>query len=63
MIDLPSLDVSKCLCRADCVACCPTQCLELCQDHPILIRPADCIACEICVYVCPETALRMEEIE
>jgi NAD-dependent dihydropyrimidine dehydrogenase PreA subunit len=30
-------------------------------DLPWLRRPADCIACELCVIVCPEGALAMTE--
>jgi NAD-dependent dihydropyrimidine dehydrogenase PreA subunit len=32
-------------------------------SNPFLVRPGDCIACEICVYVCPESALRMEDVD
>ena len=63
MIELPDLDPARCTGRGDCVAVCPTQCLELVAERPRLVRPRDCIACSLCVLVCPEQALRMVEID
>jgi NAD-dependent dihydropyrimidine dehydrogenase PreA subunit len=62
-MELPFVELSQCRTWGDCVAICPTACLELTGKAPLLARPADCISCEICVYVCPESALHMEDID
>ncbi len=63
MMELPFVEPSRCKRWGDCVASCPTDCLALTGSLPFLVRPADCIACEICVYVCPESALAMEDVD
>lgn len=45
------------------MAICPTICLEMAGALPRLARPLDCISCEVCVYVCPESALHMEDVD
>ncbi len=57
--ELPVLDETRCTGCGDCVAVCPTACLELSGDHPWLPRPADCIACTACALVCPTAAIRV----
>ena len=44
---------------AECVAVCPTECLEMDGPLPWLPRPGDCISCELCVVVCPTGAVRL----
>jgi NAD-dependent dihydropyrimidine dehydrogenase PreA subunit len=61
MSELPLLDETRCTGHADCVAVCPTDCLEMTAGRPWLPRPADCISCELCVLVCPTEALRLSE--
>jgi formate hydrogenlyase subunit 6/NADH:ubiquinone oxidoreductase subunit I len=61
MIELPLLDVTRCLGCGDCVWVCPTACLELADHVPWLPRPGHCISCELCVLVCPTDALRLVE--
>jgi len=57
--ELPILDDANCIGCGDCVAVCPTQCLEMRRQVPWLARPADCVSCAACVIVCPTEALSM----
>jgi NAD-dependent dihydropyrimidine dehydrogenase PreA subunit len=59
MNELPLLNDSLCNGCGDCVAVCPTACLELIQSLPQLARPADCVSCSACVLICPTNAIRM----
>lgn len=63
MAELPLLDETRCTGCADCVAVCPTVCLEMLQGQPWLPRPNDCVSCELCVWVCPTEALRLAVVE
>lgn len=63
MFELPHLDDSRCIGCGDCVAVCPTDCLEMVGPLPWLARPRHCISCTACVLVCPAEALRMAEPE
>ena len=57
--ELPVLDESLCTGCGDCVAVCPTACLEMCGGVPWLPRPLDCVSCGACVVVCPTEAIRL----
>ncbi|OWK45283.1 4Fe-4S dicluster domain-containing protein [Fimbriiglobus ruber] len=58
--ELPVLDASRCTGCGDCVAACPTRCLESSANGlPWLARPADCVSCAACAAVCPTTAIAM----
>lgn len=57
--DLPLLDDTACAGAGDCVAICPTDCLEMSGGRPWLPRPADCVRCGACVLVCPTQALSL----
>lgn len=59
MGELPVLDETRCVGSGDCVAVCPTACLELGGRQPWLPRPADCIACGACAVVCPTGAIAL----
>jgi NAD-dependent dihydropyrimidine dehydrogenase PreA subunit len=59
MRDLPLLDETRCTGCGDCVAVCPTGCLEMSAFLPWLPRPLDCVACNLCVGVCPADAVRL----
>jgi formate hydrogenlyase subunit 6/NADH:ubiquinone oxidoreductase subunit I len=59
MRELPLLDETRCTGCGDCVAACPTGCLEMAGPLPWLPRPRDCISCGVCVLICPVTALQM----
>ena len=56
----PVLDESRCTGSGDCVAVCPTACLELAGRIPWMPRPGDCISCGLCVLVCPADALHLD---
>jgi fumarate reductase flavoprotein subunit len=57
VLELPLLDETRCSGCGDCVAVCPTACLEMCGPLPSLPRPLDCIRCGVCAAVCPTGAL------
>jgi 2-oxoglutarate ferredoxin oxidoreductase subunit delta len=59
MADLPVLDETLCNGCGDCVATCPTLCLEMIGLLPWLSRPEDCVRCNICVTICPVAALQL----
>jgi len=59
MLELPSLDETRCTGCGDCVAVCPTACLDMAADSPWLPRPEDCVSCALCVLICPAEALRL----
>jgi ferredoxin len=61
MTELPLLDDARCTGCGDCVAVCPTQCLEMAGPLPWLPRPLDCVRCGACVLVCPADAIRMDD--
>jgi NAD-dependent dihydropyrimidine dehydrogenase PreA subunit len=63
MHELPLLDETRCTGCGDCVAVCPTDCLEMNADLPWLPRPHDCVRCAICVLICPVDALRLAPLE
>jgi formate hydrogenlyase subunit 6/NADH:ubiquinone oxidoreductase subunit I len=63
MRELPSLDETRCTGCRDCVAICPTDCLDMAADLPWLPRPADCISCNLCVLICPAEALSLVPME
>jgi NAD-dependent dihydropyrimidine dehydrogenase PreA subunit len=58
--ELPQLDATRCAGTSDCVAACPTGCLEMAGGAPWMPRPADCVSCGLCVAVCPTGAIRLE---
>jgi NAD-dependent dihydropyrimidine dehydrogenase PreA subunit len=57
--ELPLLDATRCAGGGDCVAVCPTGCLEMAGALPWLPRPRDCVSCGLCVAVCPTDAVRL----
>jgi NAD-dependent dihydropyrimidine dehydrogenase PreA subunit len=63
MQELPLLDETRCTGCGDCVAVCPTNCLEMSAGLPWLPRPEDCIRCNVCVLVCPVNALRLAPLD
>ena len=61
--ELPLLDETLCTGCGDCVAVCPTACLEMAGPLPWLPRPAACVSCSLCVLVCPAGALALAAAE
>jgi NAD-dependent dihydropyrimidine dehydrogenase PreA subunit len=61
--ELPLLDPTRCTGSGDCVAVCPTACLEMAGPVPWLPRPLDCVSCGLCELVCPADAVRLAEPE
>jgi ferredoxin len=59
--ELPLLDPIRCTGCGDCVAVCPTDCLEMSAFFPWLPRPGLCVSCKVCVLVCPADAIRLAE--
>jgi len=51
------LDTARCTGCGDCVAVCPTACLETAGELPWLPRPGACIACGACEFVCVAAAV------
>jgi ferredoxin len=62
MSELPTLDATRCTGCGDCVAVCPTACLEMDGSLPWLPRPADCVRCVLCEQVCPVDAVTIVPI-
>jgi ferredoxin len=62
MPELPLLDVTVCTGCGDCVAVCPTDCLELKGRIPWLPRPGACVSCGLCVLICPVQALVIKAV-
>jgi formate hydrogenlyase subunit 6/NADH:ubiquinone oxidoreductase subunit I len=62
MPQLPDLNETRCIGCRDCVAVCPTECLEMAGPLPWLPRPSDCVACNLCVVVCPTLALELVDL-
>jgi len=58
-LELPVLDERLCIGCGDCVAVCPTRCIEMDGPLPWLPRPLDCVSCSMCVLLCPTDALQM----
>ncbi len=56
---LPILDEARCIGSGDCVAACPTLCLEMRAGRPWLPRPLDCVSCAACEAICPTAAIRL----
>jgi len=63
MLDLPLLDETRCSGCGDCVAVCPTACLEMRTSRPWLPRPLDCVRCALCAAICPTGAVVLLQVE
>lgn len=62
LLPLPVLDVTHCTGCGDCVAVCPTGCLEVAGAGAWLPRPLDCVGCGACERVCPADAVRVPAV-
>ncbi len=61
--ELHLLDETRCTGCGDCVAVCPTTCLEMAGPFPWLPRPGECVSCSLCVLVCPSEALQLAPLD
>jgi formate hydrogenlyase subunit 6/NADH:ubiquinone oxidoreductase subunit I len=59
LAELPVLEPMRCTGCGDCIAVCPTSCLDLLWLLPVLARPHECVSCGLCAAVCPTQALAM----
>jgi NAD-dependent dihydropyrimidine dehydrogenase PreA subunit len=57
--EMPQIDESRCTGCEDCAVVCPTECLEIWQGYPVVVRPVDCVSCTVCESVCPWDAIAM----
>jgi len=61
--ELPALDDARCTGCGDCRSVCSVDCLEMGDRLPYLCRPEDCLACAICINVCPSDALVLASVD
>ncbi|WP_439623331.1 ATP-binding protein [Gemmata sp.] len=61
--ELPVLSAARCTGCGDCVAVCPTHCLEMAGPVPWLPRPLDCVECAACATVCPADAITLRSVD
>ncbi|VTU02011.1 4fe-4s ferredoxin : Putative uncharacterized protein OS=Paenibacillus curdlanolyticus YK9 GN=PaecuDRAFT_1451 PE=4 SV=1: Fer4_9 [Gemmataceae bacterium] len=59
LAELPVVSAARCTGCGDCVAVCPTKCLEMAGRLPWLPRPLDCVECAACATVCPADAITL----
>lgn len=55
--ELPVMDPRRCTGCGDCIRICPTQCLMLVNQIPVVTTSVACIRCEACALVCPTEAV------
>ena len=58
-----TIDYSKCR-GDDCAECadvCPMEVLVLKGDKIEIVDPDECSYCEVCMYVCPEDCVKIED--
>ena len=58
----PKIDPSKCKNHGECFKICPEDVFDFDSKGVRVARPGDCTKCEACVVVCPEQAIRIEEM-
>lgn len=58
----PKIDENKCVNAGECYRICPEDVFDLTDGKVTVERPADCTFCEACVVVCPEKAIKVEEM-
>jgi coenzyme F420 hydrogenase subunit beta len=65
------IDTGNCTGCSGCVAICPTNCLELKDDQPLLVEkeapeegvPQKCLDCKLCLLACPKTNFLLKETQ
>ncbi len=58
----PKIDPSKCNNHCERFKICPEDFFDHDSEGVAVARPGDCTKCEACVVVCPEQAIRVEEM-
>ena len=58
----PKIDENKCKNHGDCFKICPEDVFDMDSEGVRVARPSDCTKCESCVVVCPEQAIKIEEM-
>ena len=58
----PRIDMNKCKNRGECFKICPEDVFDFDDKGIRVARPGDCTKCEACVVVCPEQAVKVEEL-
>ncbi len=59
---VPRIEVNRGWCKGCgiCIAFCPRRVLEAGPDgKPLVVRPEDCIRCELCELRCPDYAIEL----
>jgi MinD superfamily P-loop ATPase len=56
--ELPQMDPRLCTSCGDCLRVCPTQCLVMFNQIPVVTTEQACIRCQACAMVCPVDAVR-----
>jgi NAD-dependent dihydropyrimidine dehydrogenase PreA subunit len=57
--ELPEVDERRCSGCRDCIAVCPTECIEFWQYLPVVVEAGKCVSCGVCEAICPTGALEM----
>lgn len=57
--ELPEIDERRCTACGDCIAVCPTECLDLWHGLPVVVEAGKCVSCSACACVCPTSAVEM----
>ena len=58
----PRIDANKCKNHRECFKICPEEVFDINFERVQVARPGDCTKCEACVVVCPEQAIRIDEM-
>ena len=56
--ELPVIDPRRCTGCGDCLRVCPTQCLVMFGQIPVVTEDQACIRCQVCAIVCPVEAVQ-----
>ena len=58
----PVIDYKKCKNHGECFKICPEEVFDMDAEVVRVARAGDCTKCEACVVVCPEQAIKVEEM-
>ena len=54
---LPEIDLQRCDQCGTCMEECPAGAVQMGEEGPVLVRPADCTYCALCDAICPQGAI------